>query len=85
MATQGPTREETSAVFGDVVRTYRRAAGLTQEAVAERAGLSTKHVARVERGERTPTVHAVLLLASGLGVPAVDLVGELADRLGLAP
>lgn len=61
------------------IRARRRATGLTQEALAERAGLSQKHVARMERAERVPTVHAVLLVARALGVSASDLVREVEE------
>ena len=76
MPTPATPRDQTAAAFGSVVRARRLRAELTQEALAERAGLSSKHVARVERGERVPTIHAVLLLAAGLGTTAVELVGE---------
>ena len=36
--------------FGDLLRRYRLAAGLTQEALAERAGLSSDAVSTLERG-----------------------------------
>ena len=76
MPTPATPRDQTAAAFGSVVRARRLRAELTQEALAERAGLSSKHVARVERGERVPTIHAVLLLAAGLGTTAVELVSE---------
>lgn len=75
----GPTRADTAAAFGAVLRARRRATGLTQEALAERAGLSQKHVARMERAERVPTVHAVILVARALGVSASDLVREVEE------
>jgi len=37
--------------FAQMLRRYRRAAGLTQEGLAERAGLSTRTVSDLERGE----------------------------------
>jgi transcriptional regulator with XRE-family HTH domain len=36
--------------FGEELRRYRRAAGLTQETLAERAGLSTRAISDLERG-----------------------------------
>ncbi len=77
-----PTRTETATAFGAILRARRRALSLTQEGLAERAGLSQKHVARMERAERLPTVHAVLLVAQALGMKAADLVGELEASAG---
>jgi DNA-binding XRE family transcriptional regulator len=36
--------------FGDLLRRYRLAANLTQEALAERAGLSDSGIQKLERG-----------------------------------
>ena len=40
--------------FGDLLRKHRLAAGLTQEAVAERAGLSVNGIHKLERGTTHP-------------------------------
>jgi transcriptional regulator with XRE-family HTH domain len=45
-----------SKQFGLAVRKYRTEAGLTQEALAERAGLHATYVGMVERGIRNPTL-----------------------------
>src|SRR5262249_8708604 len=39
--------------FGDLLRGYRAAAGLSQAELAEKAGLSTRGIADLERGART--------------------------------
>ena len=38
--------------FGELLKRYRTAAGLTQEELAERAGLSARGVQDLERGTR---------------------------------
>jgi transcriptional regulator with XRE-family HTH domain len=38
--------------FGSLLRRYRTSAGLTQEELAERAGLSRRGIADLERGAR---------------------------------
>ncbi len=54
--------------FGARLRRQRLAAGLTQEALAERAGLSAKAVSDLERDPaRTPRLGTVTLLADALG------------------
>jgi tetratricopeptide (TPR) repeat protein/transcriptional regulator with XRE-family HTH domain len=57
--------------FGELLRRYRKAAGLTQEELAERAGLSARGISDLERGIKA--------------VPRKDTVQLLADALGLSP
>ncbi|HEY8601011.1 MAG TPA: tetratricopeptide repeat protein [Thermomicrobiales bacterium] len=53
--------------FGERLRLHREAAGLTQEALAERAGLTAKGIAAIERGRRRrPYPHTVRALADAL-------------------
>ncbi|HWB70863.1 MAG TPA: tetratricopeptide repeat protein [Egibacteraceae bacterium] len=54
-------------LFGALLKRHRLAAGLTQEALAKRAGLSPKAVSDLERGPaRTPRLATVTLLAEAL-------------------
>ncbi|WP_030806885.1 helix-turn-helix domain-containing protein [Streptomyces sp. NRRL S-337] len=50
----GGTAATTAAVFGEVLKHHREAAGLTQEALARKVPCDRSHVARVEAGERVP-------------------------------
>ena len=53
--------------FGEALRRYRLAAGLTQEALAECAGLSRRGISDLERGvNQTPRRETVALLAQAL-------------------
>jgi predicted ATPase/DNA-binding XRE family transcriptional regulator len=53
--------------FGELLRQYRRAASLSQEALAERSGLSAKGIALLESGRRlAPRPESVTLLAAAL-------------------
>jgi non-specific serine/threonine protein kinase len=55
--------------FGDLLKRHRLAAGLTQEALAERAALSTRAISDLERGaKRAPRRDTVELLATALGL-----------------
>ncbi len=54
--------------FGGRLRGLREAAGLSQEELAERAGLSSHAVSALERGTRTrPYPHTIRALADALG------------------
>ncbi len=56
--------------FGALLRRYRQAAGLTQEALAQRAGLSVRGISDLERGTRQAPHHeTVNLLAIALALP----------------
>ncbi len=60
-----------SSSFGVLLRRLRLAAGLTQEALAERAGVSAKAVSELERDPtRTPRLDTVALLADALSLDA---------------
>ncbi|MGH2618282.1 MAG: helix-turn-helix domain-containing protein, partial [Thermomicrobiales bacterium] len=62
-------RRPDSPGFADLLRQHRLAAGLTQEELAERAGLSARGISDLERGVRTfPRAETVRLLADGLGL-----------------
>jgi len=61
-----------TAAFGPLLKRYRLAAGLTQEALAERAGYSAVYVGLIERGQRAPQPSTVALLADALGLTAED-------------
>src|SRR5579872_6855487 len=57
------------AIFGSTLRRLRRDAGLTQEELAERAGLSPRGIGAIERGIiRAPHQSTVLQLADALGL-----------------
>ena len=62
----GPT-----ASFGDVLRRLRNEASLSQEELAERAGLSRRGISDLERGaHRAPQFATVRLLADALNLDA---------------
>src|SRR5215471_7547792 len=68
----GATRSDTTA-FGAALRSMRLAAGLSQAALAERAGLSEKAVGALERGERTtPRPATIVLLADAVGASVAE-------------
>jgi non-specific serine/threonine protein kinase len=65
--------EGTQESFGTLLRNYRLAAGLTQEELAERAGLSVPGLSALESGKRqTPYRHTVTQLATALSLSSVE-------------
>ncbi len=58
-----------SSSFGELLRRYRAEAGLTQELLAERSGLSARAISDLERGlHRAPFRETVHLLSDALGL-----------------
>lgn len=68
-----------SSTFGMRLRHLRLAAGLTQEALAERAGLSVRGIQQLERGDRgAPRAETLRLLADALGLTAEERAALIA-------
>lgn len=67
------TRERSA--FGSLLRSYRVEAGLSQERLAEHAGLSERGISNLERGERkSPRLETVRMLADALDLSAEDRI-----------
>jgi transcriptional regulator with XRE-family HTH domain len=60
--------------FARNLRRQRRSTGLSQEQLAERAGLHPTEISRLERAVREPRLGTMLRLAEGLGVGVERLV-----------
>lgn len=63
--------------FGEIIRERRKAAGLTQEDLADRAGIHQTYLSILECGKRSPTIEVLRLLAKGLATTMTDIVSEL--------
>lgn len=59
--------------LGREIRRLRKERGLSQEALADLAGLHTNYVGGIERSERNVGIKALFVLARGLRVPARHL------------
>ncbi len=60
--------------LGVRIRLARRRAKLTQEQLAEKAGISTSFMGHVERGSRILSLETLVMLAKALGVTLDELV-----------
>lgn len=61
---------------GKRVRTIRAKAGISQEALADAAGLDRSYMSGVERGVRNLSVLKLAAIAEALGVPASSLLRD---------
>ena len=69
----------TETSFGDLLRRHRLAASLTQEALAERAGLSTRGISDLERGARElPRKETLRQLLQALDLTTADRAALIA-------
>ena len=78
-------------ILGERLKKARKDRGLTQEQLAERAGLSARHIAKIEKGDVNPSFEVLSTLVKTLGVsfdaifdPASEQVAaELQEIAGL--
>jgi transcriptional regulator with XRE-family HTH domain len=68
---------EPKVVVGRNIKAAREAAGLTQEQLADRAGMHTMEISRYERGVRDLRLTTAVRIARGLEVPAAELLKGL--------
>lgn len=60
--------------FGAAVRELRLRKQLSQEALADAAGLHRTYVGSIERGERNPSLVNIVRLADALGASPAELM-----------
>ena len=65
--------------FGKLLQRKRLEADLSQEALAEKAGVHRNYVGLLERGQRMPSILVVQRLAGALGTTMSALLAEV-DR-----
>ena len=84
MTEQGNTKQllDTLALR---IREKRKAMGLTQEQLAELAGVSTNFLARMEMSDRTPSLSTLSRLANALRVQVADLLTSSSGKAGPVP
>lgn len=65
--------------FADRVRRYREAEGLTQQELADKAGVHRNAISRWETGYSRPTVPWLLKLSEALGVEPSAFLDSLKE------
>ncbi len=65
--------------LGKRLRCCRRGAGMTQEEVAERAGLHPTYIGQVERGEKNVTVESLGKILRALDSSLAELFSSFGD------
>lgn len=62
------------ARLGDAIRTRRLALGLSQEALADAAGVDRSHMGKIERGERNVTALNLIRVAAALKLAPSEIL-----------
>ncbi len=59
---------------GEKIKTARKQAGLSQGALAKRAGIAQSTLSYIEKGEKSPTMDTMASICDGLSVSLLDLL-----------
>lgn len=62
------------------IRQYRKAAGLSQENLADKTGLSVIAISNIERGVNYPSFDHFVAIANAIGVSADELLVGVVDN-----
>ena len=74
----------TISTFGEKLKSYRLAAGLTQEELANKCGMKKQSISRYEKSEREPNIRIASVLARELGISLESLVnGSVPDGVDM--
>jgi transcriptional regulator with XRE-family HTH domain len=67
-------------ILAQNLRRLKKSTGLSQEGLADRAGLHRTYISSIERSERNVSLENIFLLAEALGVEPGDLLKPVEDK-----
>lgn len=62
--------------LGDAIRVRRQALGMSQEALADAAGINRTHMGEVERGRRNISFMSIVKIATAIDAKASEIIAE---------
>jgi transcriptional regulator with XRE-family HTH domain len=65
-------------IVAENIRAVRKDLRLSQETLARKCGVSVSYISMLERGQRTPPLKTLEVLAKGLSVTPLNLLQDLA-------
>ena len=68
-------------IFGAIVRKHRTELGLSQESLANLAGLHRTYISMLERGIRNPSLTVILQIAEALNTMPSTLMADLETKV----
>ena len=72
-------------LVGEVIASFRRKKGLTQEVLSGLADLGRTHLSAIEHGERKPTLETLYRLSGALEVPMWVIVKTIEEEMRFRP
>jgi transcriptional regulator with XRE-family HTH domain len=69
-----PRTQRAARAIGKQIREARLAAGLSQEALAAKIGMTRGNFVRIEKGQTNVTIESLLRVANGLGLKVAVLL-----------
>lgn len=77
-------KERANEMIGKMIRKKRKERGYTQDKLAEKAGVNSKSIYRIENGIQTPGVEMLSRLGNALGTDLQSLIdgSEPIDLIG---
>jgi transcriptional regulator with XRE-family HTH domain len=76
----GEFMPDNKGLIGKRIQKIRKIKGLTQEKIAEHAGVSPKYISSIERGKANPTLDLLIILAEIMHVTVADFF-DIADEI----
>ncbi len=73
--------EDPRAAFGQAIRRSRLKKGMSQEELAELAGIHRTYIGDVERGTRNISIVNMSRIAKALGKPLSQLISDMEEHL----
>ncbi len=64
-------------IFAQVLSEIRKEKGLSQEALAEKAGLDRTYISMLEREKRQPTLETLFKLSEALKISPVSFIDKI--------
>ena len=71
------------AIFGQTLRDIRKEHGISQEALAFESGYHPTYIGQLERGKKSPSLRAIMRLASVLKTPGSEILRRVEIGLGV--
>jgi transcriptional regulator with XRE-family HTH domain len=76
------TQKQVAEYLGPRIRRIRRGLDMSQENLAENAGIHRTQMSAIEHGYRLPRIDTLIKLAGGLGFTPCELLGGIVWEVG---
>jgi transcriptional regulator with XRE-family HTH domain len=76
------TQKQVAGCLGPRIRRIRRGLDMSQENLADNAGIHRTQMSLIESGERLPRIDTLIKLAGDLGITPCELLGGIVWEVG---